>query len=155
MVLRRNTNGFFFRCQGQIIGVVAKRSFSKEYFYVLVLVSKDSGQGARGKCVLCLPSWHSLLKWKGYDHVVSGSLKHVPINLWFLFLLCFLFHLCFVLGEMAKRTFSSLEAFLIFLLVMMTVITVALLTLLFVTSGTIENNKGKHFGLFWMSFPGL
>nr|XP_048294788.1 neutral ceramidase [Myodes glareolus]XP_048294789.1 neutral ceramidase [Myodes glareolus] len=47
---------------------------------------------------------------------------------------------------MAKRTFSSLEAFLIFLLVMMTVITVALLTLLFVTSGTIENNKdsGNH-----------
>lgn len=47
---------------------------------------------------------------------------------------------------MAKRTFSSLETFLIFLLVMMTVITVALLTLLFVTSGTIENNKdsGNH-----------
>ncbi|CAO2585197.1 Neutral ceramidase [Lemmus lemmus] len=42
---------------------------------------------------------------------------------------------------MAKRTFSSLEASLIFLLVMMTVITVVLLTLLFVTSGTIENNK--------------
>ncbi|XP_035315122.1 neutral ceramidase isoform X1 [Cricetulus griseus] len=47
---------------------------------------------------------------------------------------------------MAKRTFSTLEAFLIFLLVMMTAITVALLTLLFVTSGTIENNKdsGNH-----------
>ncbi|CAO2585196.1 Neutral ceramidase [Lemmus lemmus] len=47
---------------------------------------------------------------------------------------------------MAKRTFSSLEASLIFLLVMMTVITVVLLTLLFVTSGTIENNKdsGNH-----------
>ncbi|XP_076775180.1 neutral ceramidase isoform X1 [Arvicanthis niloticus] len=47
---------------------------------------------------------------------------------------------------MAKRTFSTLEVFLIFLLVIMTVITVALLTLLFVTSGTIENNKdsGNH-----------
>lgn len=36
-----------------------------------------------------------------------------------------------------------LEILLIFLLVMMTAITVSLLTLLFVTSGTIENNKGK------------
>ncbi|XP_060244339.1 neutral ceramidase isoform X1 [Meriones unguiculatus] len=45
---------------------------------------------------------------------------------------------------MAKRTFSTLETFLIFLLVVMTVITVALLTLLFVTSGTIENQKGNH-----------
>ncbi|XP_040831713.1 neutral ceramidase [Ochotona curzoniae] len=42
---------------------------------------------------------------------------------------------------MAKRSFSALEAFLIFLLVMMTAITVALLSLLFITSGTIENNK--------------
>ncbi|XP_048191361.1 neutral ceramidase-like [Perognathus longimembris pacificus] len=42
---------------------------------------------------------------------------------------------------MAKRTFSSLEIFLIFLLVMMTAITVALLSLLFITSGTIENHK--------------
>lgn len=47
---------------------------------------------------------------------------------------------------MAKRTFSTLEAFLIFLLVMMTAITVALLSLLFITSGTIENHKdsGNH-----------
>ncbi|XP_036294350.1 neutral ceramidase isoform X3 [Pipistrellus kuhlii] len=43
---------------------------------------------------------------------------------------------------MAKRTFSTLETFLIFLLVMMTAITVALLSLLFITSGTIENPKG-------------
>ncbi|XP_006169806.1 neutral ceramidase [Tupaia chinensis] len=41
---------------------------------------------------------------------------------------------------MAKRTFSTLETFLIFLLVMMTAITVALLSLLFITSGTIENH---------------
>uniref|UniRef100_A0A2K6P2G7 Neutral ceramidase n=1 Tax=Rhinopithecus roxellana TaxID=61622 RepID=A0A2K6P2G7_RHIRO len=46
---------------------------------------------------------------------------------------------------MAKRTFSNLETFLIFLLVMMTAITVALLSLLFTTSGTIENHKGEHF----------
>ncbi|KAM5235968.1 neutral ceramidase-like [Ctenodactylus gundi] len=45
---------------------------------------------------------------------------------------------------MAKRTFSTLETFLIFLLVMMTAITVALLSLLFITSGTIENHKGKY-----------
>nr|XP_027805056.1 neutral ceramidase [Marmota flaviventris] len=47
---------------------------------------------------------------------------------------------------MAKRTFSTLETFLIFLLVMMTAITVALLSLLFITSGTIENHKdsGNH-----------
>ncbi|XP_021574523.1 neutral ceramidase isoform X1 [Carlito syrichta] len=47
---------------------------------------------------------------------------------------------------MAKRTFSTLETFLIFLLVMMTAITVALLSLLFITSGTIENHKdsGGH-----------
>ncbi|XP_036192637.1 neutral ceramidase isoform X3 [Myotis myotis] len=43
---------------------------------------------------------------------------------------------------MAKRTFSTLETFLIFLLIMMTAITVALLSLLFITSGTIENPKG-------------
>ncbi|XP_022355866.1 neutral ceramidase [Enhydra lutris kenyoni] len=42
---------------------------------------------------------------------------------------------------MAKRTFSMLETFLIFLLVLMTAITVALLSLLFITSGTIENHK--------------
>ncbi|XP_054428430.1 neutral ceramidase isoform X2 [Pteronotus mesoamericanus] len=46
---------------------------------------------------------------------------------------------------MAKRTFSTLETFLIFLLVMMTAITVALLTLLFITSGTIENHKDSGF----------
>ncbi|XP_069876544.1 neutral ceramidase-like [Dipodomys merriami] len=47
---------------------------------------------------------------------------------------------------MAKRTFSPLEIFLIFLLVMMTAITVALLSLLFITSGTIEIRKdsGVH-----------
>ncbi|XP_037660915.1 neutral ceramidase [Choloepus didactylus] len=47
---------------------------------------------------------------------------------------------------MAKRTFSTLEKFLIFLLVMMTAITVALLSLLFITSGTIENHQdsGSH-----------
>ncbi|XP_049620627.1 neutral ceramidase-like [Suncus etruscus] len=44
---------------------------------------------------------------------------------------------------MAKRTFSVLETFLIIVLVMMTAITVALLSLLFITSGTIENHKGK------------
>ncbi|XP_049620626.1 neutral ceramidase-like [Suncus etruscus] len=44
---------------------------------------------------------------------------------------------------MAKRTFSILETFLIFVLVMMTAITVALLSLLFITSGNIENHKGK------------
>ena len=63
---------------------------------------------------------------------------------------CCLFYLCFFLGKMAKRTFSVLETFLIFLLVMMTAITVALLTLLFITSGTIENHKGKCDGLSWM-----
>ncbi|XP_058399425.1 neutral ceramidase [Diceros bicornis minor] len=47
--------------------------------------------------------------------------------------------------EMAKRTFSMLETFLIFLLVMMTAITVALLSLLFITSGTIENNKDSGY----------
>ncbi|KAM8775017.1 neutral ceramidase isoform 2-T2 [Rhynchonycteris naso] len=47
---------------------------------------------------------------------------------------------------MAKRTFSTLESFLIFLLVMMTAITVALLSLLFITSGTIENHRGKYSG---------
>ncbi|KAM5322236.1 neutral ceramidase [Glossophaga mutica] len=46
---------------------------------------------------------------------------------------------------MAKHTFSVLETFLIFLLVMMTAITVALLTLLFITSGTIENHKDSGF----------
>ncbi|EHB18488.1 Neutral ceramidase [Heterocephalus glaber] len=45
---------------------------------------------------------------------------------------------------MAKHTFSLLETCLIFLLVMMTAITVALLSLLFITSGTIENQKGKY-----------
>uniref|UniRef100_A0A8C4LXX5 Neutral ceramidase n=1 Tax=Equus asinus asinus TaxID=83772 RepID=A0A8C4LXX5_EQUAS len=44
---------------------------------------------------------------------------------------------------MAKRSFSMLEMFLIFLLVMMTAVTVALLSLLFITSGTIENNRGN------------
>lgn len=48
-------------------------------------------------------------------------------------------------GEMAKRTFSTFETFLIFLLVMMTGVTVALLSLLFITSGTIENNKDSGF----------
>ncbi|KAF3823915.1 hypothetical protein GH733_006919, partial [Mirounga leonina] len=48
-------------------------------------------------------------------------------------------------GEMAKRTFSTLETFLIFILVLMTAVTVALLSLLFITSGTIENHKGKFF----------
>ncbi|XP_030191310.1 neutral ceramidase isoform X2 [Lynx canadensis] len=42
---------------------------------------------------------------------------------------------------MAKHSLSTLEAFLIFLLVMMTAVTVALLSLLFITSGTIENHK--------------
>lgn len=42
---------------------------------------------------------------------------------------------------MAKQTFSTLETFLIFLLLMMTAITVALLSLLFITTGTIENHK--------------
>ncbi|XP_062957642.1 neutral ceramidase [Cynocephalus volans] len=46
---------------------------------------------------------------------------------------------------MAKRTFSTLETFLIFLLVMMTAITVALLSLLFTTSGTIGNHKDSGF----------
>uniref|UniRef100_A0A8C3WCB3 Neutral ceramidase n=1 Tax=Catagonus wagneri TaxID=51154 RepID=A0A8C3WCB3_9CETA len=46
---------------------------------------------------------------------------------------------------MAKRTFSTFETFLIFLLVMMTGVTVALLTLLFITSGTIENHKDSGF----------
>ncbi|XP_004440055.1 PREDICTED: neutral ceramidase isoform X2 [Ceratotherium simum simum] len=46
---------------------------------------------------------------------------------------------------MAKRTFSMLETFLIFLLVMMTAITVALLSLLFITSGTTENNKDSGY----------
>uniref|UniRef100_A0A8D1EF05 Neutral ceramidase n=1 Tax=Sus scrofa TaxID=9823 RepID=A0A8D1EF05_PIG len=46
---------------------------------------------------------------------------------------------------MAKRTFSTFETFLIFLLVMMTGVTVALLSLLFITSGTIENNKDSGF----------
>uniref|UniRef100_A0A8C2REW9 Neutral ceramidase n=1 Tax=Capra hircus TaxID=9925 RepID=A0A8C2REW9_CAPHI len=45
---------------------------------------------------------------------------------------------------MAKRTFSSFEIFLIFLLVMMTGITVALLSLLFITSGTIENHTAPQ-----------
>lgn len=45
---------------------------------------------------------------------------------------------------MAKRTFSTLEIFLIFVLVMMTAITVALLSLLFITSGTTENNKATQ-----------
>ncbi|XP_075389552.1 neutral ceramidase [Tenrec ecaudatus] len=47
---------------------------------------------------------------------------------------------------MAKHTFSTLESFLIFLLVIMTAITVALLSLLFITAGTIENYKdsGDH-----------
>uniref|UniRef100_A0A2K6C607 Neutral ceramidase n=1 Tax=Macaca nemestrina TaxID=9545 RepID=A0A2K6C607_MACNE len=49
---------------------------------------------------------------------------------------------------MAKRTFSNLETFLIFLLVMMTAITVALLSLLFITSGTIENHKDSGGHLF-------
>uniref|UniRef100_A0A8C4PNR0 Neutral ceramidase n=1 Tax=Equus asinus asinus TaxID=83772 RepID=A0A8C4PNR0_EQUAS len=48
---------------------------------------------------------------------------------------------------MAKRSFSMLEMFLIFLLVMMTAVTVALLSLLFITSGTIENNRGN--GRIW------
>ncbi|XP_042764631.1 neutral ceramidase isoform X3 [Panthera leo] len=46
---------------------------------------------------------------------------------------------------MAKHTLSTLEAFLIFLLVMMTAVTVALLSLLFITSGTIENHKDSGF----------
>nr|XP_037865146.1 neutral ceramidase isoform X2 [Chlorocebus sabaeus] len=53
---------------------------------------------------------------------------------------------------MAKRTFSNLETFLIFLLVMMTAITVALLSLLFITSGTIENHKDSG-GLFFSTTP--
>ncbi|XP_026967714.1 neutral ceramidase isoform X1 [Sagmatias obliquidens] len=47
---------------------------------------------------------------------------------------------------MAKCTFSTLEIFLIFLFVMMTGITVALLSLLFITSGTTENHTGKYHG---------
>uniref|UniRef100_A0A8I5UX74 Neutral ceramidase n=1 Tax=Pongo abelii TaxID=9601 RepID=A0A8I5UX74_PONAB len=56
---------------------------------------------------------------------------------------------------MAKRTFSNLETFLIFLLVMMSAITVALLSLLFITSGTIENHKdlGGHFFSTTQSSP--
>uniref|UniRef100_A0A8C4LZ26 Neutral ceramidase n=1 Tax=Equus asinus asinus TaxID=83772 RepID=A0A8C4LZ26_EQUAS len=46
---------------------------------------------------------------------------------------------------MAKRSFSMLEMFLIFLLVMMTAVTVALLSLLFITSGTIENNRDSGY----------
>ncbi|XP_066205442.1 neutral ceramidase isoform X1 [Saccopteryx leptura] len=46
---------------------------------------------------------------------------------------------------MAKRTFSTLETFLIVLLVMMTAITVALLSLLFITSGTIDNHRDSGF----------
>ncbi|XP_032286281.1 neutral ceramidase isoform X2 [Phoca vitulina] len=46
---------------------------------------------------------------------------------------------------MAKRTFSTLETFLIFILVLMTAVTVALLSLLFITSGTIENHKDPSF----------
>ncbi|XP_036592351.1 neutral ceramidase [Trichosurus vulpecula] len=46
---------------------------------------------------------------------------------------------------MAKRTFSSLEISLIFLLLLMTAITVTLLTLLFTTTGTSEDNKGNHY----------
>ncbi|XP_030892124.1 neutral ceramidase-like [Leptonychotes weddellii] len=46
---------------------------------------------------------------------------------------------------MAKRTFSTLEIFLIFILVLMTAVTVALLSLLFITSGTIENHKDSSF----------
>uniref|UniRef100_A0A6I8N2E8 Neutral ceramidase n=1 Tax=Ornithorhynchus anatinus TaxID=9258 RepID=A0A6I8N2E8_ORNAN len=42
---------------------------------------------------------------------------------------------------MAKRTFSTLEIMLIFLLVMMTAVTVALLSLLFITSGTTESKS--------------
>ena len=53
---------------------------------------------------------------------------------------------------MAKRTFSSFEIFLIFLLVLMTGITVALLSLLFITSGTIENHTGKYHEYSWMLF---
>lgn len=56
---------------------------------------------------------------------------------------------------MAKRTFSALEIFLIFLLVMMAAITVALLSLLFITSGTIENHKGKCHGPSYMLCLGL
>lgn len=48
-----------------------------------------------------------------------------------------------------------LEMFLIFLLVMMTAVTVALLSLLFITSGTIENNRGKCHGPSQMLFLGL
>ncbi|XP_043843069.1 neutral ceramidase isoform X2 [Dromiciops gliroides] len=44
---------------------------------------------------------------------------------------------------MAKRTFSSLEIFLIFLLLLMTAITVGLLSLLFITSGISEEYKGQ------------
>ncbi|XP_021551866.1 neutral ceramidase isoform X4 [Neomonachus schauinslandi] len=46
---------------------------------------------------------------------------------------------------MAKRTFSTLETFLIFILVLMTAVTVALLSLLFITSGTTENHKDSSF----------
>ncbi|XP_023445701.1 neutral ceramidase [Dasypus novemcinctus] len=49
---------------------------------------------------------------------------------------------------MAKRTFSTLEIFLIFFLVMMTAVTVALLSLLFITSGTIENHKDSGSQVF-------
>uniref|UniRef100_A0A8C0E7Z4 Neutral ceramidase n=1 Tax=Balaenoptera musculus TaxID=9771 RepID=A0A8C0E7Z4_BALMU len=46
---------------------------------------------------------------------------------------------------MAKRTFSTLEIFLIFLFVLMTGITVALLSLSFITSGTTENHTDSGF----------
>ncbi|XP_044516269.1 neutral ceramidase [Gracilinanus agilis] len=43
---------------------------------------------------------------------------------------------------MAKRNFSSLEIFLIVLLLLMTAVTVGLLSLLFITSGISDDNKG-------------
>lgn len=74
-------------------------------------------------------------------------------SVFFLSLPQLFFCLCFSSGEMAKCTFSTLEIFLIFLFVMMTGITVALLSLLFITSGTTENHTGKYHGFSCMLFP--
>lgn len=121
----------------------------------LVLSALGLGCGTSGECALYLPG-----RVCSYDRAKMSQAdwsKCVLIydSVFFcLFLISSSISTSF-LGKMAKRTFSTLEAFLIFLLTMMTAVTVALLSLLFITSGTIENPKGKCHGLSWMLCLGL
>lgn len=127
----------------------------KECCNWLVLSAMGLGCGTSGECALYLPGIVCSYE-RAKTSQADGSTRVLICDSVFfcLFLISSSISASF-LGKMAKRTFSTLETFLIFLLIMMTAITVALLSLLFITSGTIENPKGKCHGLSWMLCLGL